>query len=396
MTMMTEEERLAKNKRIKEAGKATREKRKSQIRKVFTVKIDISRLNKTQKEQLKMIFVEAKWIYNDAITFSKNNNIFDYDTKVKQVMVLNKNGEPEIRELKYISAQMKQSVLEKMYRCINSLSTKKKNNQDIGILHYIKEYKSIELPQYGKTYKILGKNKIKIQNISGNIIVNGLDQFIDIPNIEIANAHLLNKPNGYYIAITTYQYSENLPEKEYIGEEIGIDMGIKDNIILSNGEKYKVFIDENERLKQLDSKLSQQHKGSNNQQKTKLLIRREYQKMINKRNDIANKLVAHIKSYKNIYMQDENLTGWQSGYFGKQVNNSILGRVKSKLIEDKQSHVLDRYVPTTKYCPICGNIKEDITLDDRIYHCNMCGYEADRDIHSANNMIIMYKNNFTK
>ena len=90
-------------------------------------------------------------------------------------------------------------------------------------------------------------------------------------------------------------------------------------------------------------------------------------------------------------MQDENLSGWHSGWFGKQVQHSIMGLVKSKLLMSNQVHVLDRYAPTTKYCPICGNIKSNISLSDRVYHCDNCGYESDRDIHSANNMIIMFK-----
>ena len=53
--------------------------------------------------------------------------------------------------------------------------------------------------------------------------------------------------------------------------------------------------------------------------------------------------------------------------------------------------MLDRSVPTTKYCSNCGNINKDITLKDRTYICPTCGYQEDRDIHSANNMIIMTK-----
>ena len=388
---MTDEQRLEKNKRIKEAGQATREKRKHQVCKVFVVKIDESRLTNKQSEQLKMLFVEAKWMYNDALTFSKDNDIKDYDTKTKTVTVFNKDKEPEMRELKYISAQMKQSVLSGIQSSIKSLSARKKNSGKVGALKYISEYKSIELRQYNMTFKIYSHNRIKIQNISDKIVVNGLNQFINIPGIEIANAHILNKPDGYYIAITTYQNISDLPEKEYINEEIGIDFGIKNNITLSNGETFNCSIGETKRLKRLQRKMSRQQKGSNNRYKTKRLIRKEYQKIDNKKNDSANKLIHYLLSYKDVYMQDENLSGWHSGWFGKQVQYSIMGTIKHKLLMSSQVHVLDRYAPTTKYCPICGNIKSDISLSDRAYHCDNCGYTNDRDIHSANNMIIMFK-----
>ena len=393
---MTDKKRLTKNENIKKSMQETCLRRMSQICKVFTVKIDESRLSTRQQEQLKMLFVEAKWIYNDALTFGKDNNISDYDTKIKVVTVFNKDKIPETRELKYIGSQMKQSVFANILSSIKMLSTKKKQGNKVGKLKYISEYKSLNLKQYGNTYKIYSHNKMKVQGISKKITVNGLDQFIDIPNIEIANAKILNKPDGYYIAITTYQNIDNLHEKEYIGEEIGIDFGIKDTITLSNGEKFKSSIGETERLKRLQRKLARQKKGSNNRYKTRILIRKEYQKITNKKNDIANKIIAYILSYEHIYMQDENITGWQKGLFGKQVQYSILGRIKMKLINNPKVEVLDKFVPTTKYCPICGNIKNDISLSDRVYKCDICGYECDRDIHSANNMIVMTKISMNK
>ena len=274
---------------------------------------------------------------------------------------------------------------------IKSLATRKKNGGKVGALKYISDYPSLNLKQYGNTYKIYSYNKMKIQGISKKITVNGLDQFIDIPKIEVANAKILNKPDGYYIAITTYQNIDDLTKKEYIGEEIGIDFGIKSNITLSNGETFNCSIGETKRLKRLQRKMTRQQKGSNNRYKTRRLIRKEYQKIDNKKCDFANKLVHKLLSYKNVYMQDENLKGWHSGWFGKQIQHSTMGTIKHKLLMSNQVHVLDRYAPTTKYCPICGNIKDDISLSDRVYHCDKCGYESDRDIHSANNMIIMFK-----
>ena len=103
------------------------------------------------------------------------------------------------------------------------------------------------------------------------------------------------------------------------------------------------------------------------------------------------KIVNHILSYEHVYMQDEMISNWHKELFGKQVQHSILGRVKAKLINHPRVEVLDRSVPTTKYCPKCQNINKDITLADRTYICPTCGYQEDRDVHSANNMITMTK-----
>ena len=388
---MTDDKRLIKNDNIKQAMKSTLEKRSLQQCTVYTIKIDESRLTIKQKEQLKMLFVEAKWLYNDMLSFSQERNISEYDTKIKSVNVMNKNHDVELRELNFIGAQMKQSILAGIISSIKTLSTLKKKGHKVGALKYSSDYKSLNLKQYGNTYKIYSHNKMKIQGVSGKITVNGLKQFINAPDIDIANAKILNTPKGYYIAITTYTHKTNLPIKQFIGLEIGIDMGIKDAITLSNGEKFSSTIGETERLKRLQRKLARQKKGSNNRWKTRQLIKREYQKITNRKNDAANKVVSRILSFEHVYMQDEQISGWHKGLFGKQVQHSILGRVKAKLINHPRVEVLDRFAPTTKWCPKCGNKNTDITLADRMFVCPHCGYTNDRDIHSAQNMITMIK-----
>ena len=72
-----------------------------------------------------------------------------------------------------------------------------------------------------------------------------------------------------------------------------------------------------------------------------------------------------------------------------KIQNSVLGRIKSKLIQSNQVVILDKWFPTTKYCPKCGN-KVKLELDDRIFECPICKTKEDRDIHAANNMIWFY------
>ncbi|MBR1437195.1 MAG: transposase [Synergistaceae bacterium] len=74
------------------------------------------------------------------------------------------------------------------------------------------------------------------------------------------------------------------------------------------------------------------------------------------------------------------------------MQHSVLGPVKAKLMKSGRVTVLPASKPTTKYCPVCGNLKKNITLADRIYTCS-CGYSEDRDIHAARNMILLSKMN---
>ena len=176
-------------------------------------------------------------------------------------------------------------------------------------------------------------------------------------------------------------------------KEIGLDLGIKTSITTSEGEKIDISIGESDRLKKLQREMFRRVKGSNNRWKTIKKLQKAYQKQTNKKQDKANKIVHKLKAYSRIYMQDENIAGWHRGLFGKQVQHSCLGTVKSKLMVLPQTVVLDRFIPTTKLCPKCHSVKNDMTLADRTYVCS-CGYQEDRDVHAAKNMIGIAKSCF--
>ena len=388
---MTEDERLAKNTRIREQGKQTREKRKSQICRVYLVKIDFSHLNEAQKNQLKMLFVEAKWLYNDALTFTKEHDISDYDMKTHTVNGLDKDRQPVTHEIQYLGSQMKQAVIQGIKYNLKSLAALKKNNHSVGSLRYKSDYESINLQQHGVTYRFYDSQHIGIQGFSKRIKIRGANQFWNIPGIEFANAKLLNRPDGYYLAITTYQAKGGVKRKKY-KPSIGIDMGIKITITTSDGRKIKVLIGETGRIKKLQRALARKKKGSSNRYKTVKKLRKAYQQLVNKKKDTANKIVHELLEHETIYMQDENLSGWHKGLFGRTVQHSVLGLVKVKLIKSERVVVLPKSAPTTKYCPQCGKLKKDITLSDRVYECE-CGYHEDRDIHAARNMILLAKQN---
>ena len=387
---MTDYERLAKNYRIREHGKLTREKRKCQICRVFRVKIDISHLNEAQRLHLKMLFVEAKRLYNFALTFMIDHDINDFDTKELTVQCLDKDRQLVTHKLEYLSSQMRQSVIQGLKHNVKSLASLREHNHQTGSLRYKSEYASINLQQHKVTYRFYDERHVGIQGFTGWLRINGANQFWNIPNLEFANAKLLNLPDGYYLAVTTYQ--PNGDEQRKYKPEIGIDMGIKTSITTSDGRKIDVLIEESERLKKCQRLIARRKKGSNNRYKAVKKLRRAYQKLTSRKRDTANKIVHELLEHEHVYMQDENLKGWHKGLFGRKVQRSVLGLVKAKLIQSDRVIVLPKSAPTTKYCPNCGKLKKEITLADRVYSCS-CGYTQDRDIHAARNMILLAKTN---
>ena len=253
---MIEEERLAKNTRIREKSKETKQKRKRQICRVYRIKIDFSHLNEAQRVHLKMLFVEAKWLYNDILTFSNNHDINDYDTKTLTAQGLDKDRQSVTHELQYLGSQMRQSVIQGIKDSIKALAVLREHNHKTGKLRYKSDYASINLKQYQVTYRFYDEYHIGIQGFKGHIRIKGANQFWNIPDLEFANAKLLNLPDGYYLAITTYR--DKGGEAKKYKPEIGIDMGIKTTITTSDGRKYKVLIGESERIKKCQRLISVQ------------------------------------------------------------------------------------------------------------------------------------------
>ena len=382
----TEEKKL----KIKESMKATKEKRSHQVCRVFKIKIDQSKLSKRQSEQLKMMFVEGKWIKNAGISWAKENNVSIFECKPPHkhelIPVKTKSGNIEYRELKFIGSQMAQDVVADMKSNLKTIiRLTKKGFQQHGELKHVSEIKALNLRQYGLTYKFKSHKRMKIQGVSGLISISGAKQFLDNKDIEIASAKILNTPKGYYIAISTFIEKYKLEKPKSNGKSIGLDLGCETSITYSDGRKQNVKIGESERMKNLQRKLQRQVKGSNNWNKTKKLLRVEYQKINNKKNDISNKIVSELKCYDNVVIQNEQLTNWHKTGHGKAVQHSCLGRIKSKLKNMNNVLTIASNIPTTKICLNCGKVYE-MDESQRIFQCT-CGCNEDRDIHAAKNMM---------
>ena len=390
---------VEKNEKIKATLLATKKRRETQKCFVFSTKIDYRKLNKLQKEQLQMLFIEAKWVYNDIINHLQDNELSTWNDKTKSVMVKQKDGSFVEKPLLYFKARMMQGMKSKVGDDLSSLSAKKKKGYKVGKLKFKSSCNSIPLKQFGTTHRIKSLSKVGIVGIKGNFRVHGLEQFADNPNAEIANAKLLKKPDGYYIHWTVYIFKDKLPIIKRNDEVIGIDFGCGTSFTFSDGHKEDFKLKEPECLKKLQKSLARKRryetnkKHSNQYKSTKKKLERSYQHLANIKNDKANKLCHKLQTYKQVVIQDENLRGWHKGGHGKAVQHSILGRVKAKLKTMSNVHVLSRFAPTTKLCFHCGKKHDEIKLRNRVFQCD-CGVCMDRDVHAAQCMVWMYLNNF--
>lgn len=363
---LEEAARLAKNARIASSQRLTRERRKTQQCRVIDCKILSNKLSASQKEALTRVFIEAKWLYNHALA---SDDVFAY-TPGKTVDVKTPQG-MESREYVALGSQMKQSVVAGIRSSIKTLATLKKRGAKVGRLRFISDYTSLELKQYGTTYRIRGA-KARIQNIPGWVRIRGAQQ---LEGMECANARLVKKIDGYHLLITCFEPKDPSQGVEFPGTVIGVDFGVKTAFTLSNGEKIDFVAGETERLKKLQRSLRKKKQGSNNYFKVQSLIDREYVRIVNRRDNAANKVVHSLMRCEAVIIQDENIAGWRhsKGYArgGRKIQAGILGRVKQKLMAHPRTIVIPRYAATTATC-VCGAVTKH-GLDARVFHCSECG-----------------------
>ncbi len=380
--------RLDKNKRIAQTRKETKQRRKNMDVLVRTVKIQRNKLSSSQREKLDRLFLEGKWLYNTALAYNQFDEKFrkglNHTARVKLP-----GGEIEIRKLEVLGGQLQQGILSRMRGNIKGLALSKKKGHKVGSLGFISEMNSIPLVQFGGTHRIRG-SKIKIANIPGWMRIKGLNQFTNTD--EFANAVLIRKGEDFFVALTIYRNKNehgSLATKKFTpNTTLGLDMGVSTHITFSDGSSVNTRVEESDRLKRLSRKLERQEKGSKAFAQTKELISNEHRKVVNKRNDAANKVSSWILGHEHVFMQDENIPSWRKKYSqargSRSIQYGILGRVKAKLVDHPRVTVLKRNVATTATC-VCGK-KTPHSLDKRVFSCPKCGYSTPRDLHAAKNM----------
>ena len=188
---------------------------------------------------------------------------------------------------------------------------------------------------------------------------------------------------------------------------IGIDLGIKDLAILSNGYTYK-NINKTERIKKLEKKLKREQrkfsrkyeykkKGGTTQSKNIykqiVVIQSVHRKLSDIRNNYIKTTVSEIVKTKPYYItiEDLNVSGMMKNrHLAKAVQQQKFYQFRQILTQKCAENgielrIVDRWFPSSKTCNCCGQIKKDLKLSDRIFICD-CGYIADRDYNASLNL----------
>ena len=222
----------------------------------------------------------------------------------------------------------------------------------------------------------------------------------DIPECwKLRSVTVSQEPAGKYYASLLYEYPdcESQTDGAHTGEEniLGIDFAMRGMAVFSDGNRadYPMYYRKGqERLAREQRKLSRCQRGSRNYDRQKRLVALCHEKVRNQRKDFQHKLSRRIaEQYDAVAVEDIDMKAMSSGlHFGKNVMDNGFGQFREMLsykLEDrgKRLIVIGRFYPSSKRCSVCGRVKKELRLDERIYTC-VCGNCMDRDINAAINI----------
>ena len=221
----------------------------------------------------------------------------------------------------------------------------------------------------------------------------------------IKSGHVSIKADRYYVSVLIEIPDNRIANNS--NEGIGIDLGLKDFAVVSNGTSYK-NINKSAKLKKLEKQLIREQrslsrkyenvkKGGSTQraniQKQRLKVQKLHHRIDNIRTDYINKTIAEIVKTKPSYItiEDLNVSGMMKNkHLSKAVASQKFYEFRTKLQAKCNENgielrVVDRWFPSSKTCHCCGTIKKDLKLSDRTFTCD-CGYIEDRDFNAALNL----------
>jgi putative transposase len=214
-------------------------------------------------------------------------------------------------------------------------------------------------------------------------------------------ATISRRADRWYISI---QVEISKPELTHTGESqaVGVDFGIKALAVLSDGtviQSSKASRKYEDRLRRLNQELSRRkgarkgEKQSANFKKTKLKLARLYARMADLRADETHKLTTMLtRNYGLICIEDLNVKGMMSNNkLARSIADAALSECRRQIeykAETSGSRVVvaDRWFASSKTCSNCGAVKETLSLSERTYHCDNCGFICDRDHNAAKNL----------
>ena len=348
-----------------------------------------------QKQLLNKFFGCARYIYNWGLniktqSYKERGKSVSYNDLAKQLTSLKQQEETAfLCECANESLQQSLRNLENAFTGFFRKKTKypsyksKKKSRDsvkfINCVHFDFNEWKIKIPKIG--WVKLCKNCIWKQGIckQGTVTVSR------------------DKCGTYWVSVNI-DNQQSKQSKKLIKTEtaVGIDLGIKDYAVLSDGTKYSnpKHLDKSQKmLAHWQKTFARTKQGSKRHEKARLQAAKCYRKITNQRNDFIHKLSTDlVKKYDTICLEDLNVKGMeQNHHLAKAIIDAAWGEFVRQLAYKSEWYgknvvFIGRYEPSSKLCHCCGYVNKELKLSDRGWVCPVCGEHHDRDVNAAINI----------
>ena len=373
-----------------------------------SIRIEL-KLTEEQKIQINKTIGTERFIYNEYIKYNQEQyelgNKFvsanDFSKYINNVYLPNNPDKKWIKDVS--SKSVKQAMIygEKAFKnFFKGLSSfpvfKKKGKNELGAYFVMNNKTDFEFYRH----------KIKIPTLKFVRV----KEYGYIPkNANIKSGTITKIADRYFLSLVI-EVEDTIKETNTSTKGLGIDLGIKDTAICSDGRVFK-NINKTKKVKKLKKKLKREQrkmsrsveysksekiklKELKNFNKKKLKVQKIFYRLNCIRDDYNNKMVDEITRTKLKYITIENLkvsNMMKNRHLSKAIQEQNFFEIRTKLINkckerNIELRIVDTFYPSSKTCSCCGSIKKDLKLNDRIYKCSNCGLEIDKDYNASINL----------
>lgn len=351
--------------------------------------------NQQQEELLQKFFGCVRYIYNWGLNaktsaYKENGKAINYLQLAKELTTLKQTEECSwLNECTTEALQQSLRSLDNAFTAFFRKKAKyprfksKKRTKDsvkfIKSVHFDFENWTVKLPKLGKVKLCMNKT------FDQSVCKQG--------TCTVSKDHC-----GTYWCVITVDDLQPKPTKAKLAKDnaVGIDLGIKDYAILSDGTKFtnpKHLEKAQRNLAHLQKVFARKDKESMNHERMRVKVAKCYRSISNQRNDFLHKLSTHlVMNYDVICLEDLNVKGMEQNH---HLARAIQGAAWSEFVRQleyksewygKNVLFIGRFEPSSKLCHKCGYINKDLKLSDREWICPVCGEHLDRDVNAAINI----------
>jgi putative transposase len=343
--------------------------------------------NSQQRDKLSQQFGGCRFVYNYFLrrridTYAETGKGLTYHDTALQLTELKK--QTDYNWLKDMDSQAAQQALRDLDTAYSNFFNKRAKFPNF------KKKRGKQTCRFPQRFKIDG-NKLYIPKVGWIKIV--LHRPIEgvMKNLTVSRT----KSGKYFASI---QVEQEIDAPVYQGGKVGLDLGLKDFAVTSDGQRFpnpKHLRKSERRLARYQRKLSKTQKGSNGRDKARLKVAKLHEKIANQRLDFTHKLSRQlVESNQLTAIEDLNVKGMVRNHsLAKSISDAGWSEFVRQLNYKGQwygCHIeqIDRFFPSSKRCVHCGFVNQDLQLSDRHWICPECGSVLDRDINAAQNILL--------